>query len=177
VIGGKLTTYRHLAEQVVDRLARRAGRELQPCSTARRPLPGAAANPAEVREALYGATALRPAVLDRLIGLYGSRAADVAELARRQPELGAEICPDRHAIAAEVVFALEAEMATTLADVMMRRTMLGLAPDLGQSALPAVLEVARHHVGWEAARAGEERSRYIAETSALRLPEAVLDGF
>jgi glycerol-3-phosphate dehydrogenase len=172
VIGGKLTTYRHLAEQVVDRLAREVRRDLQPCPTAKRPLPGAAANAAEVREALFSATALRPAVLDRLIGLYGSRAADVAELARRHPELAAEICPARHAIAAEVVFAFETEFATTLADVLMRRTMLGLERDLGRSVFPPALEAARRHFGWGPARVEAEQAGYLQEVAALRLSEA-----
>jgi glycerol-3-phosphate dehydrogenase len=172
VIGGKLTTYRHLAEQVVDRLARKGRHDLPRCATARRPLPGAAANPAEVRETLFSATALRPAVLDRLIGLYGSRAADVAELAKRHPELAAEICPARHAIAAEVVFAFDAEFAATLADVLMRRTMLGLERDLGRSVFPAALEAARRHFGWGPARVAEEQEGYLQEVAALRLREA-----
>lgn len=170
VIGGKLTTYRQLAEEVVDRLVRQVPRDLRPCSTAQRPLPGASARAAEVREALYAGTALRPAVLDRLIGLYGSRAADVAALAERDPELAAEICPGRHAIAAEIVFAFHAEMATTLADVIMRRTMLGLDRDLGEGVLAAALEVARRHLAWDAARLEEERAQYLGEIAALRVP-------
>lgn len=171
VVGGKLTTYRHLAEEVVDRMARHLGRELPACRTAGRPLPGAAASVREVHDALYAGTALRPAVLDRLIGLYGSRAADVAALAERHPGLTEEICPRRHAVAAEIVFAFESELAANLADVMMRRTMLGLEPDLGMGIFPAVLEAARAHLGWGAARVEEERQRYFAETAALRMPD------
>jgi glycerol-3-phosphate dehydrogenase len=170
VLGGKLTTYRHLAEQVVDRVAARIGRDLSGCTTARRPLPGAAANAAEVHEALFSGTALGPAAIGRLVGLYGCRAADVAEIARRHPELAAEICPLTHAIAAEVVFAFEAEMALTLADCLMRRTMLGLGKDLGLAVLPDALEVARRHFGWNAARVEEERRQVLMETDALRPP-------
>jgi glycerol-3-phosphate dehydrogenase len=170
VVGGKLTTYRRLAQAVVDRVARHLGRELPACKTATRPLPGAAASAKDVHDALYAGTALRPAVLERLISLYGSRAADVAELAERHPELRREICPVRHVIAAEIVFAFEAELASNLADVMMRRTMLGLGPDLGQGVFPAVLETARAHLGWGAARVEEERQQYLAETAALQMP-------
>jgi glycerol-3-phosphate dehydrogenase len=169
VVGGKLTTYRHLAEEVVDRIARHMGRELAACKTDKRPLPGASASVKDVHDALYASTALRPAALQRLIGLYGSRAADVAELAERHPGLQREICPLRHVIAAEIVFAFEAELASNLSDVMMRRTMLGLERDLGCSVFPAVLETARVHFGWGAGRIEEERQRFEAEISALHL--------
>jgi glycerol-3-phosphate dehydrogenase len=167
VIGGKLTTYRSLAEQVTDRLARRLRRDLGACITAREPLPGALADPTPLCAELVG-QGLTPAAALRLTGLYGARAIEVAGLTRRDPALGAEICPRTHAIAAEVVFAFETEMATTLADCLMRRTMLGLGADLGAAALPRVAAVACHHLGWSAERTAVEVGRCADETAALR---------
>ena len=168
VIGGKLSTYRHLAEEVVDRLARKVHRDLSPCETARRSLPGALSEPAPLCAELSGRAGLTAAAANRLTGLYGARAVDVGDIIAREPSLGAEICPRNHAVAAEIVFAFEAEMAVTLADCLMRRTMLGLDHDLGAAALPRALDVARDHLGWEAARVEEERQRFADEAGALR---------
>lgn len=167
VIGGKLTTYRSLAEEVVDRLARKLPRDLRPCTTARELLPGAVADPAPLCGELVGHAGLVPAAALRLVSLYGARAQAVADLARRTPALRREICPHRHALAAEVVFAFESEMAQTLADGLMRRTMLGLGADRGAGVLEAALEVGRAELGWSAARVEAERQAFGAERAAL----------
>ncbi|CAG0937848.1 glycerol-3-phosphate dehydrogenase [Gammaproteobacteria bacterium] len=169
VIGGKLTTYRSLAEQVVDRLARRIGRDLAECSTARESLPGALADPVPLAADITARTGLDGAVAARLVGLYGSRADGVAALVAREPALAATL-GNGTAIAAEVVHAFEEEFATSLADCLMRRTMLGLGADLGASVLDEALRVAAQQLGWDAGRCEAERAGFLAETAALRLP-------
>lgn len=168
VIGGKLSTYRHLSEEVVDRLAGVLKRDVRPCETARTPLPGALEDPVPLRAELIGRVRLHAAVARRLVGLYGARALDLADLIRREPALGAGVGDGTGAVAAEIVFAFEAELAVTLADCLMRRTMLGLGRDLGASVLPRSLEVAREQLGWNAARLEEERVLFEAETAALQ---------
>jgi glycerol-3-phosphate dehydrogenase len=168
VIGGKLTTYRHLAEEVVDRLARKVPRAIRPCETARQSLPGALGDPVPLCAELTGHGGLTAAAAVRLTGLYGARAIDIAGMVRREPVLGAEICGSSHAVAAEIVFAFETELAVTLADCLMRRTMLGLARDLGAAVLPRALAVAGDQLGWNAARLAEERQRFASETAVLR---------
>lgn len=105
----------------------------------------------------------------RLVGLYGSRADAVAALVARDPALGATL-GGGHAIAAEVVLAFEEEMATSLADCLMRRTMLGLDADLGAGVLDGALRVAAEQLGWDAVRCAAERAGFLAETAALRRP-------
>jgi len=51
--------------------------------------------------------------------------------------------------------------------VLLRRTMIGLSPDLGRTALPRALAVARRHIGWDVARADEEERRYLREIGRL----------
>ncbi len=167
VIGGKLTTYRHLAEEVVDRLVREVPRATAACDTARQSLPGTLADPVPLCAELTrdGLSATGAA---RLTRLYGARALEVAELIRRAPALGSEICSDSHALAAEIVFAFETELAATLADCLMRRTMLGLGRDLGAVVLPRAIEVCRDQLGWNAGRIAEETQRFRSETAALR---------
>jgi glycerol-3-phosphate dehydrogenase len=176
VIGGKLTTYRHLAEEMVDRLARKLRRELRPCTTARAPLPGALIDPVPLTAELGRRAGLSAAVATRLTGLYGARAMHLADLIAADPALGREICATSHAVAAEIVFAFEEEMAVTMADCLMRRTMLGLGADLGAAVLPAALAAARAHLGWSAERAAEEERGVVGETDRLRIRRDVGDG-
>ena len=106
---------------------------------------------------------------DTHISVYGSRALSIEVLVDRQPALGAAICPHSHAIAAEIIFAVESEMATTLADVLLRRTMIGLSSDQGRAALPRAKEIAGEYLGWSDARLDEEERIYMEEINRLRV--------
>ena len=139
VVGGKLTTYRSLAEECVDLIFRKLERSSPPCETARVPLPGATGDP--------------PAnMYQRWRRIYGSRATEVAELAER---LKVE-----NPLAAEVVFSFENEFAKTLADCFLRRTMIGLNADLGLGELEAAADVGRRWLGWSQERAESEVESY-----------------
>ena len=167
VIGGKLTTYRNLAEEMTDRVVRRLGHKGPKCRTASMPLPGAAVEKTIVVDELDACDFISPESRVHLLDVYGSRAIAIRDMVNARPELGDEICPHSHAIAAEIVFAYEREMPTTLADVLMRRTMIGLSPDLGRAALHKALTIARRHAGWSSARADEEERRYLREIGRL----------
>lgn len=166
VIGGKLTTYRHLAEVVVDRLARNVPRDLQACSTARLALPGAVTDPVPLAAELVNRAGIAPAVAARLLRIYGQRALAIGALIERDPALGVPLTP--RSVAAEIVHAFESEHAGTLADALMRRTMLGLDADLGAAALEPALAAGARHLGWSTARVAEERQGFLAETATLR---------
>jgi glycerol-3-phosphate dehydrogenase len=60
-------------------------------------------------------------------------------------------------------------MATSLADVLLRRTMVGLSPDQGRAALPSALRIAREFLGWSDARIEEEERMYLREIDRLRV--------
>jgi glycerol-3-phosphate dehydrogenase len=167
VIGGKLTTYRNLAEIVTDRAVRRSGRRGAACVTKKTPLPGAAGDHGATVDALDACDAIAPEARAHLLQVYGSRAIAIRKLIDEHRELGARICPHSHAIAAEVVFCFREELATTIADVMLRRTMIGLSEDLGRTALPRAIEVARKYLGWSQQRADEEERRYLREIDRL----------
>jgi len=143
VVGGKLTTYRSLAEECVDLVLRKLGKGFTGSETARVPLPGASdfhpSNPCE-----------------RLSRIYGSRAKEVAELANRL---------NCDPLAAEIVFAFQNEFAKTLADCFLRRTMIGLNADLGLNELQAAAAVGRRFLSWTEDRARREVEGYKQETS------------
>jgi glycerol-3-phosphate dehydrogenase len=126
ITGGKLTTWRRMAKQTVDRLVEREGREA-PCHTAEIPL-GRAAQ-AEELEAPEG---VGEEAIAQLAFRYGHAARNVLELARGDSKLAAPIVPGRPDLLAEAVVAARLEQARSVADVILRRTRLGLlaAPQL-----------------------------------------------
>ncbi len=163
ITGGKLTTYRALAEHAVDAVFRQRGQRPPPCETARVPLPGAAGvSVPAFRNHFLAASRLPEVTASRLLDVYGARAAQVVALADRDATLLDPLGAGSDAIGAEVVFAFEQELAQSLADVMLRRSMIGLNADLGVGADRAVAVVAARHLGWGDARARAEVRAYRA---------------
>lgn len=149
ITGGKLTTWRRMAKQTVDRLVEREGREA-PCHTAEIPL-GMEARPQDL-EAPPG---VGEEALDQLAFRYGHAARAVLDLARSEPELAAPIVPGRPDLLAEVVIAARREQARSVADVLLRRTRLGLlaAPQLRDAvAVAPVAKLLGAELGWSAQR-------------------------
>jgi glycerol-3-phosphate dehydrogenase len=161
VVGGKLTTYRSLAEQAVDAVLRELGRAAPACATAETPLPGGRSRDvAAYRDRLRAHSALPAASAEHLARVYGTRATDVLALAAGHSDLQQPLGASSAAIGAEVVMALHDELAVTLADVLLRRTMEGLRPSLGLDVAGAAAEIARRHGGWDHARAQRELDAY-----------------
>jgi glycerol-3-phosphate dehydrogenase len=145
ITGGKLTTWRRMAKQTVDRLVEREGREA-PCHTAEIPL-GMEARP----EDLEAPEGVGEEALAQLAFRYGHAAAKVLRLAREDPKLARPILAGRPDLLAEVAIAARHEQARCVADVLLRRTRLGLlaAPQLRDSAAARpVAEVLGAELGW-----------------------------
>jgi glycerol-3-phosphate dehydrogenase len=163
ITGGKLTTWRRMAKQTVDRLVEREGREA-PCHTAEIPL-GMEARPDDL-EAPAG---VGEEALEQLAFRYGHAARNVLAVAREDAKLAAPIVPGRPDLLAEAVIAARHEQARTVADVLLRRTRLGLlaAPQLRDSvAARAVAAAMGAELGWsrrEVKRAAEAWPAAAAE--------------
>jgi glycerol-3-phosphate dehydrogenase len=127
VVGGKLTTYRRMAEDTINLLALNDAA----CHTRSLPLLGAAP-----RSELGRVVA--PA---RLVRRYGIEAPAVAALADTDPGLAAPLAPGIKVLGAEVVWALRAEGALTVADVLERRTRLSLVTEDAEAARAAVTDL------------------------------------
>lgn len=154
--GGKLTTHRHVAERIVDIVARRIGRRAGRCRTARVPLPGG-------RGVLPGSVADAPPVSadDHLRRRYGAVAPEVAALVRRDASLAAPIVTDLPDLRAEVAWAVEQEMALTLEDVLTRRLHVRLrSREHGQSVAREVAAIMAQRLGWDAERVEAEVAAY-----------------
>ncbi|HZO06534.1 MAG TPA: glycerol-3-phosphate dehydrogenase/oxidase, partial [Solirubrobacterales bacterium] len=163
ITGGKLTTWRRMAKQTVDRLVLREGREA-PCHTAEIPL-GMPARPDD----LAAPDGVGEEATAQLAFRYGHAAKRVLDLAREDPALAAPIAPDRPDLLAEVVLAARHEQARSVADVLLRRTRLGIlaAPSLRTAEdVRPVAEQLGAELGWDEARVGREAEAWV-EASAL----------
>lgn len=162
VAGGKITAYRGIAEDAVDRVCRALGTHA-PSTTARRPLPGAppdrAALESATRQAAEG-LGLNAEQALYLVAQYGQRAREVVRLAGCSAELRERVCPEQPTIAAEVVHAAREEAAVTLGDVLLRRTPLGLSPGQGLGPAPRVAAILGRELEWSAEREADEVERY-----------------
>jgi glycerol-3-phosphate dehydrogenase len=127
VVGGKLTTYRKMAEEAVDALPLHAG----PCRTKELPLIGAAPRPTL-------STVDAPA---RLIAKYGTEAPRVAAIGQLDPVLGEPVAPGLELTAAEVIWAVRNEGALDADDVLHRRSRIGLVPTDLAAAMATVTEL------------------------------------
>jgi glycerol-3-phosphate dehydrogenase len=118
VLGGKLTTYRKMAQDAVDLLTD------VPCRTADLPLVGA-----------------RGHGTGRLGRRYGGEAQDVAALAEGHPELLEPLAGDVPVLGVELLWGLVAEGALVAEDLLERRTRLSLVDAWAEAAQPAVVSI------------------------------------
>lgn len=137
IAGGKLTTYRRMAEDAVDAVLRRLGREAD-CLTRRLPLVGAA--PAAE---LAASQAPR-----RLVHRYGREAGVVQSLTRVDPSLAEEVSPGAGVIGAELFFGVVAEGANTITDLLARRSRLAFVPELAAGASGRAEEILESAGQW-----------------------------
>lgn len=182
IAGGKLTTYRRMAAQVVEeslgylRVIGLAPKTLRAASTELEPLPGAVGWPANDDEAAVAAQ-IEGAGQGRVSAhtaamfahVYGMRGLDVAARAATEQLLAQPLAPGRPEIVAQVDHAVEKELAATVCDVMIRRTQLYYRDN--NQGLTATASVARRMatlLGWDEAREKAEIAAYEAEVARSR---------
>jgi glycerol-3-phosphate dehydrogenase len=165
IAGGKLTTYRRMAERVVDVVCRRLGRPRGPGRTGEDPLPGGEAAPPSPDALRAHLPTLDDAAAARLARLYGTEARSIA--ARAASHAPSETLPPL--LRAEVEHAIDREMALTLEDLLERRTRLLLFdPAQGLPYVDAVATLAASRLGWDAERTAAEIAQYRALAGRLR---------
>jgi glycerol-3-phosphate dehydrogenase len=165
IVGGKLTTYRNLSRQTVDKVYKKLRLKAPESRTGDVPLPGGATNEFDAFAAEFKAkSGLTDELAERLLRLYGARAPDVLEMAGEDPSLRMPLSPsatvETGLIGAEVLYAFHHEMAQTLSDALLRRTMVGMGPKVGLDVDEAAAQVAVRHLGWSEERAKSEVDAY-----------------
>jgi len=163
VIGGKITAYRAIAEEVTDHVARAVGSSTRG-DTARAPLPGGGA-PVAGRA---GALGLSAPVQENLTAVYGSLASAVLDLVAADPSLGVPLCPHEPTIAAELAYVVRHEWAVTLGDALLRRTGLGLRACQALDCIGAIADRMSTLLGWDGARRDAEIDAYRRELAPMR---------
>ena len=153
ITGGKLTTWRRMAKETVDRIVWRDGSEVK-CRTHEVPL-GMPVSPADL-------VAAPEASREQLAGRYGHLAHDVLAMGPVEP-----IVAGRPDLLAEVTYAARREQARTVGDVLLRRTRLGLTAArlllAGGDAIDRVAGVMGAELGWDEARRAREVSAFREE--------------
>lgn len=184
IAGGKLTTYRKMAKEVVDRAvalmrltavaAKGADAEPREAHTARKPLPGAQGWPedddvARVVKQICEAGPVDEATGKLFAATYGMRGVEVAASIGANPELGEKLVPGRPECLAQVDFAVHHELAKTIRDVMIRRTQLYYRDhDQGLGATDAVADRMAVLLGWDEARKTAEVLAWQQEVGRSR---------
>jgi glycerol-3-phosphate dehydrogenase len=167
VVGGKLTTYRSMAKEVVDRAVRelrfREGRpRATEAGTDEEPLPGGETDDFAEFRARGLELGVVPESVEHLIRHYGTESAGIYNVGAVDRRLLRRLIPPHPAIEAEVLQAVRRELAQTVEDVMVRR--LHLYFEHAERGIPAAIRVAElmgRERGWDAARVAAEAAAYV----------------
>jgi glycerol-3-phosphate dehydrogenase len=138
VSGGKLTTYRAMAAEIVDAVERALGNNPSRCTTAEVPLPGA------------------------------ERAGKVSALASGDPPLAEAIVPGLPYTLADLIYAIRNELALTLSDLFMRRTRIAFeCRDHGAASADRVVDAVGRAAEWSEFRKREEIEAYASDVARV----------
>jgi glycerol-3-phosphate dehydrogenase len=190
IAGGKLTTYRAMAEQMVDLAARRLQRDFgrkppHGCCTDKRCLdpgdvprrsggPDLSARRVETDQATLArqgqAHGLDSEAMCHLVATYGTDYTRLLELVVSNATLGQRLVADLPYVWAEVPYAVQQEMALTLSDVLARRTHL-LYEDRqqGLGVAEAVANLMAPDLGWGPDEVARQVAAYQQEVELTRL--------
>lgn len=139
IVGGKFTTFRAVAEEVVDRIIGKefSGRELSPCRTARSSL-----------------------------GPDPARGESILDWIQRDPRMGELLCPHHPFVKAEVRYAVEREMAMTLGDLLWRRLEVGWSVCQGLDMADSAAALMADLLGWSETERLRQADLYRAEVAS-----------
>ena len=169
VLGGKLTTYRAMAEEtvnlVLNRLSQLDGRPARvTCRTASQPLPGGEVSDLSIVIQDAEREGIPRQLAERLARRYGTETPAIVRLAITEPAFAAPVVPGYPAIRAELVHGIRREMAMTLTDLLIRRTHV-FYEVTGHAAAEAaeLVDLAAAELGWDGVRKAAELAAYLEE--------------
>jgi len=162
IAGGKLTTYRAMAKDVLDAACRALGTRSR-CRTDATPLPGGL--PADHKEYLEHAVpdlsskyGVPQGTVKHLIGLYGARTERLLERVKDDAGAGETISAESGDIYAQVAYSVQEEGARTLEDIVLRRMHLGITSSRGLDRVERIAGMAGRELDWSK----DEREHQIA---------------
>lgn len=167
--GGKWTTSRNLADTAMKIIGKKLGRTLPACRTDKEFLSGS-----EIKDIAAFRLSMRQRfselpddTVEYIINHYGTEAESILERARQSSALAEQVSHDGE-ILAEVVHAVENEMARTLEDIVLRRTGIGTAGNPGDSVLQKVADTVASMLGWSEDKKQKEISSVLQK---IKVPE------
>jgi glycerol-3-phosphate dehydrogenase len=171
VAGGKYTTYRVMAKDAIDEVARALDFRVADCCTDEVPLIGAEGYRAawNGRARTARRTGLHVARIEHLLGRHGARLDEVLALIEEDRELARPLPGAEDYLGAEVVYAAAYEGARHLDDVLARRTRISIETfDRGVGAAPHVARLMAGVLGWSRQQEEREVEHYVARVAAER---------
>jgi len=163
VSGGKYTTYRVMAKDVIDAALEHAGLSAGPCVTATTPIVGGEGFSAfqSRREGVAAKTGLDLEQIDRLLGRYGTLVQELLDQGANDPSWLAPLTHAEGYTRAEVVYAVTYEGARHLDDVLSRRTRIAIETnDRGVGAAVEVASLMAKELGWDESDVEREIQAY-----------------
>ncbi|MDD5288247.1 MAG: glycerol-3-phosphate dehydrogenase/oxidase [Dehalococcoidales bacterium] len=158
VLGGKITGYRFIAEEIVNLVCKRLDIKTI-CRTASTPLPGAPIIAENEIEKSAKESGLSLETVSHLASLYGSRYSAVLDLVSKDNRGKQALCPHSKDIVAQIWYAVHEESAITVSDFILRRSGIGFMQCQGMDAVETIAKEMGRLLGWSP----EEEQRQIAE--------------
>lgn len=171
VVGGKITTYRRIAEDVVNDVCERLGRRCR-CSTHDRPF---LRDWNGLRRSLDDFVAQHQLFLSHeqvgsLMENYGEQSLNVLQRALNAPHLCNRIASPYPVIWAELERGVEEEMVCSSADFLLRRTSIGFTPEQGRDCVETVSDFLGQKLGWSAAQVWQDVDAYHCTLERMGVP-------
>ncbi len=167
VLGGKWTTYRAMAEDAVNAVQQQLGVPVGGCVTREHHLSGSEGYSEDYPRALATTQGVPEATARHLTEKFGTRAAAVLDLAKREPGLAQTLVEGYPAIRSEIAYSARNEMAATLDDVLERRTGLQFFSwEAALAAAPVAAAVMQREMAWDGDRTHKAIDEYAGTLMA-----------
>jgi glycerol-3-phosphate dehydrogenase len=168
IMGGKWTTYRAMAEDTVDAIKEFLGHAVTPCATGEYLLSGARGWEPEFWRTLVREYGVTQPTAQHLAQKFGTNATRVLDLTKMDPDLGLPLVAGFETLRAEVLYAIRYEMATTIEDVLMRRSGLQLFSWRDAiSAAPLTVSILAREFDWNSDLERTSIKRYVKKINHL----------
>ncbi len=147
IVGGKLTTYRRMAEDCVSKILSIHGSRLKTERAQPYPFEGDGGDTEAYLSHIEGEFGVTPAVACALFRAYGRKAHHVLSFAGSDRDLREVVFEETGEIPLQIVYGFEREMCRSLEDVVLRRMMLGKTPTKGMNELEMLKKILISHLG------------------------------
>jgi glycerol-3-phosphate dehydrogenase len=167
ILGGKITAYRAIAEETVNLVCKKLELKVA-CQTAQTPLPGAPALSQEEMVKIAVEKGMPVQTVVYLADIYGSQIYSVLSYADKDPRMVGCIAPEYPGIRAQIKHAVLEEEALTVNDFLFRRSLLGLGPTQGQTAVEEIAQEMALLLKWSSVEKQKQIREYQSVISISR---------